>query len=169
MSPDTARISEIIDRARISPYQILILTLCFLIALLDGFDTAIIGYIAPALREEWGLQPAQLSPAFGAGLFGLLIGSLLFGPLADAIGRKRVLLVAVLVFGGCTLASAYAHSIESLTLLRFITGIGLGGAIPTCITLSSEYSPARRRMLMVTLSWSGFTAGLALGLSLIHI
>ncbi|ANM76541.1 sugar (and other) transporter family protein [Serratia marcescens] len=163
MSPDTARISEIIDRARISPYQILILTLCFLIALLDGFDTAIIGYIAPALREEWGLQPAQLSPAFGAGLFGLLIGSLLFGPLADAIGRKRVLLVAVLVFGGCTLASAYAHSIESLTLLRFITGIGLGGAIPTCITLSSEYSPARRRMLMVTLSWSGFTAGLALG------
>lgn len=143
MSPDTARISEIIDRARISPYQILILTLCFLIALLDGFDTAIIGYIAPALREEWGLQPAQLSPAFGAGLFGLLIGSLLFGPIADAIGRKRVLLVAVLVFGGCTLASAYAHSIESLTWLRFITGIGLGGAIPTCITLSSEYSPAR--------------------------
>ena len=163
MSPDTARISEIIDRARISPYQILILTLCFLIALLDGFDTAIIGYIAPALREEWGLQPSQLSPAFGAGLFGLLIGSLLFGPIADAIGRKRVLLVAVLVFGSCTLASAYTHSIESLTLLRFITGIGLGGAIPTCITLSSEYSPARRRMLMVTLSWSGFTAGLALG------
>lgn len=62
MSPDTARISEIIDRAKISPYQILILALCFLIALLDGFDTAIIGYIAPALREEWGLQPAQLSP-----------------------------------------------------------------------------------------------------------
>ncbi|OJH84969.1 4-hydroxybenzoate transporter [Serratia marcescens] len=86
-----------------------------------------------------------------------------FGPIADALGRKRVLLVAVLVFGGCTLASAYTHSIESLTLLRFITGIGLGGAIPTCITLSSEYSPARRRMLMVTLSWSGFTAGLALG------
>ncbi|USQ49014.1 MFS transporter [Serratia marcescens] len=78
-------------------------------------------------------------------MFGLLIGSLLFGPIADAIGRKRVLLVAVLVFGSCTLASAYTHSIESLTLLRFITGIGLGGAIPTCITLSSEYSPARRR------------------------
>ncbi|NLU17223.1 MAG: aromatic acid/H+ symport family MFS transporter [Serratia liquefaciens] len=163
MSQNTARISEIIDNAKISPYQILILTLCFLIVLLDGFDTAIIGYIAPALREEWQLLPAQLSPAFGAGLFGLLLGSLIFGPVADAIGRKRVLLASILIFGGGTLASAYTSSIESLTLLRLITGIGLGGAMPTCITLSSEYSPARRRMIMVTLSWSGFTAGLALG------
>jgi AAHS family 4-hydroxybenzoate transporter-like MFS transporter len=163
MSQNTARISEIIDNAKVSPYQILILSLCFLIVLLDGFDTAIIGYIAPALREEWDLLPAQLSPAFGAGLFGLLLGSLIFGPIADAIGRKRVLLVSILIFGGGTLASAYTHSIESLTLLRLITGIGLGGAMPTCITLSSEYSPARRRMIMVTLSWSGFTAGLALG------
>ena len=163
MSQNTARISEIIDNAKISPYQILIFSLCFLIVLLDGFDTALIGYIAPALREEWSLLPAQLSPAFGAGLLGLLIGSLIFGPVADAIGRKRVLLVSILIFGGGTLASAYTHSIESLTLLRLITGIGLGGAMPTCITLSSEYSPARRRMIMVTLSWSGFTAGLALG------
>ncbi|SMB48207.1 Gallate transporter [Serratia proteamaculans] len=163
MSQNTARISEIIDNAKISPYQILILSLCFLIVLLDGFDTAVIGYIAPALREEWSLLPAQLSPAFGAGLLGLLIGSLIFGPVADAIGRKRVLLVSILIFGGGTLASAYTYSIESLTLLRLITGIGLGGAMPTCITLSSEYSPARRRMIMVTLSWSGFTAGLALG------
>lgn len=163
MNQNTARIGEIIDNAKISPYQIVILTLCFLIVLVDGFDTAAIGYIAPVLREEWGLLPAQLSPAFGAGLFGLLVGSLVFGPIADAIGRKRVLLVSVLVFGVGTLASAYTHSIESLTVLRFITGIGLGGAMPTCITLSSEYSPARRRMIMVTLSWSGFTAGLALG------
>uniref|UniRef100_A0A653BD00 Major facilitator superfamily (MFS) profile domain-containing protein n=1 Tax=Ectopseudomonas oleovorans TaxID=301 RepID=A0A653BD00_ECTOL len=92
----------------------------------------------------------------------MLIGSLVFGPIADAIGRKRVLIVSVFIFGAGTLASAYTHSIESLTVLRFITGIGLGGAMPTCITLSSEYSPARRRMIMVTLSWSGFTAGLAL-------
>lgn len=163
MTQQTARIGEIIDNSKISPYQIAILVLCFLIVLVDGFDTAAIGYIAPALREEWGLLPAQLSPAFGAGLIGLLIGSLVFGPVADAIGRKRVLLVSVLIFGAGTLASAYSDSIETLTILRLITGIGLGGAMPTCITLSSEYSPARRRMIMVTLSWSGFTAGLALG------
>ncbi|MCY1285969.1 3-hydroxybenzoate transporter MhbT [compost metagenome] len=163
MNQSVVRIGEIIDSAKVSPYQVVVLTLCFLIVLVDGFDTAVIGYIAPSLREEWGLQPAQLSPAFGAGLFGLLAGSLVFGPIADAVGRKRVLIISVLVFGVGTLASAYTQSIESLTVLRFITGIGLGGAMPTCITLSSEYSPARRRMIMVTLSWSGFTAGLALG------
>lgn len=159
----SVRIGDIIDDAKISVYQIVILILCFMIVLVDGFDTAVIGYIAPSLKDTWGLAPAQLAPVFGAGLFGLMIGSLVFGPIADALGRKRVLLMSVFVFGACTLASAYSTSIEMLTALRFLTGLGLGGAMPTCITLTSEYSPARRRMIMVTLSWSGFTAGLALG------
>ncbi|HDS1733279.1 aromatic acid/H+ symport family MFS transporter [Pseudomonas sp. BP8] len=159
----SVRIGDIIDGAKISVYQVIILTLCFMIVLVDGFDTAVIGYIAPALREEWGLSPVQLAPVFGAGLFGLMIGSLFFGPIADALGRKRILLLSVFLFGMCTLISAYSPSVEILTVLRFLTGLGLGGAMPTCITLTSEYSPARRRMIMVTLSWSGFTAGLALG------
>lgn len=163
MHERSAKVSEIIDAAPLSLYQIAILSMCFLIVLIDGFDTAVIGYIAPSLREEWAVSPTQLAPVFGAGLFGLMLGSLVFGPVADAIGRKRVLLICVTIFGATTLLSAYANSIETLTLLRLVTGIGLGGAMPTCITLSSEYSPARRRMIMVTLSWSGFTAGLALG------
>ncbi|MFV2921209.1 MFS transporter, partial [Pseudomonas alloputida] len=163
MNATPIRIGEIIDRAKISPYQIAILSMCFIIVLIDGFDTAAIGYIAPSLREEWGLEPRQLSPVFGAGLFGLMVGSLMLGPIADAVGRKRVLLSSILVFGLATLASAYTQTIESLTILRFVTGIGLGGAMPACIALSAEYSPKRRRMILVTLSWSGFTAGLALG------
>lgn len=163
MHQRSAKVSDIIDAAPLSLYQVAILSMCFLIVLIDGFDTAVIGYIAPSLREEWGVLPTQLAPVFGAGLFGLMLGSLVFGPVADAIGRKRVLLICVTLFGATTLLSAYANSIETLTVLRLVTGIGLGGAMPTCITLSSEYSPARRRMIMVTLSWSGFTAGLALG------
>ena len=163
MNSKTANIGEMIDNNRISGYQIMVLVLCFLVVLIDGFDTAVIGYIAPALRQEWGLQPSQLSPAFGAGLMGLMVGAFVFGPVADAYGRKKVLLLSVLIFGLGTLASAYSTSIDMLTALRFLTGIGLGGAMPTCITLSSEYSPARRRMIMVTLSYSGFTTGLALG------
>lgn len=163
MNGKTANIGAMIDNNRISGYQVMVLVLCFLVVLVDGFDTAVIGYIAPALRQEWGLQPAQLSPAFGAGLLGLMVGAFIFGPVADAYGRKKVLLVSVLIFSLGTLASSYSTSIDMLTALRFLTGIGLGGAMPTCITLSSEYSPARRRMIMVTLSYSGFTTGLALG------
>lgn len=159
----TADIGTIIDNGKLSRFQIGVLIMCFLIVLVDGFDTAVIGYIAPALKKEWALEASQLAPAFGAGLFGLMCGSFLLGPVADTIGRKKVLLVSVLVFSLGTFASAHAQSIDMLIALRFVTGIGLGGAMPTCITLSSEYSPARHRMLMVTLSFSGFTTGLALG------
>ncbi|MHC8366916.1 MFS transporter [Pseudomonas sp. ZT5P21] len=133
MNPDNTRIGEIIDNAKISPYQIVILALCFLIVLVDGFDTAVIGYIAPSLREEWVLMPIQLSPVFGTGLSGMMTGSLILGPIADAFGRKSVLLISGPVFGLATLASAFTHSIESLTALRFITGIGPDGAMPACI------------------------------------
>ncbi|QIH09544.1 MULTISPECIES: MFS transporter [unclassified Pseudomonas] len=154
---------EIIDRSPVSALQIRVLLLCFLILVMDGFDTAAIGYIAPELIRNWGIERAQLAPAFGAGLFGMLLGSFCFGPLADRLGRKSVLLICVLIFALGTLASALSPSIEVLAGLRCITGIGLGGVLPNCITLSSEYSPARRRMLLVTLSYSGFTLGLALG------
>lgn len=163
MNARTADIGAILDEGRLSRFQIVVLLLCFLVVLVDGFDTAVIGYIAPALRKEWALQPSQLSAVFGAGLFGLMCGSFLLGPVADTIGRKKVLLLSVVVFSLGTFVSAQSQSIGMLTALRFITGIGLGGAMPTCITLSSEYSPARHRMLMVTLSFSGFTTGLALG------
>ncbi|MBW9105078.1 MFS transporter [Paraburkholderia phenoliruptrix] len=162
MNGRTADIDTIIDTGKVSRFQTVILIMCFLVVLVDGFDTAVVGYIAPSLRGEWGLVANQLSPAFGAGLLGLMCGSFLVGPLADTYGRKKVLLLSVLVFGLATLASAASNSIGMFIALRFVTGIGLGGAMPTCITLSSEYSPARCRMLMVTLSSSGFAFGLAL-------
>lgn len=159
----TQHLSELIDRSPLGALQIRVLLLCFLIVLLDGFDTAAIGYIAPELIHSWNIERAQLAPAFGAGLFGMLLGSFCFGPLADRHGRKVVLLTCVAIFGLGTLATALSPNIEVLSILRFVTGIGLGGVLPNCITLSSEYSPARRRMLLVTLSYSGFTLGLALG------
>lgn len=156
-------ISEIVDHHPLSRFQMGVLFLCFLVAGMDGFDTAAIGYVAPALRQEWGLQSAQLVPAFGAGLVGLMIGSFVFGPLADRVGRRKVMLLSVLVFGIGALVSAHAPDIWTLILLRLFTGLGLGGAMPVCLTLSAEYSPARYRMILVTMSWMGFTAGLAAG------
>ncbi|MGI4717316.1 MAG: MFS transporter [Janthinobacterium lividum] len=159
----TVTIDEIISSTKLSGYQISVLVLCFIIVAIDGFDTASIGYIAPALRQEWGLTPAQLGPAFGAGLFGLMIGAFLMGPIADRIGRKAAILMSMFVFGVGTLVSALSTSLEMLTALRFLIGIGLGGAMPICIALTSEFSPQKQRVFLVTLSFCGFTAGFALG------
>lgn len=159
----TIDVTTFINQQKLSGYQIHIVVLCFLIVAIDGFDTAAIGFIAPALRAEWQLSPAQLAPVFGAGLFGLMLGALLIGPFADRFGRKPVLLVSVFIFGLMCLLSAFAPDLQTLVILRFITGLGLGGAMPNAITLTSEYCPDRRRSVMVTTMFCGFTLGSALG------
>ncbi|CFB63979.1 MFS transporter [Pandoraea apista] len=150
-------------REPMTALQRLTLFLCFLIVATDGFDVASVGYVAPLLKHQWSLSPAQLGPVFGAGLFGLTIGSFLFGPLADRIGRKRVIMISMLLFGIGSLACAWSPSVGVLVFLRFLTGAGLGGAMPNAITLSSEYSPAHNRAWLVTLMFCGFTLGLACG------
>jgi AAHS family 4-hydroxybenzoate transporter-like MFS transporter len=156
-------VQEFIDAHPLSVLQKVLLVLCFLVVAVDGFDTAIIGFIAPAIRAEWGLQIAQLGPLFAAGLFGLMIGAFAAGPLADRHGRKTLLVASMLLFGGASLASALSTGLQSLTWLRFATGVGLGGAMPTTITVASEYCPRARRSSLVTLMFCGFTIGSAMG------
>lgn len=156
-------VQKFINSHKLSAVQIITLLLCFFIVAVDGFDTTAIGFIAPAIRAEWGLSPAQLAPVFGAGLAGLMAGAFLFGPLADRFGRKSILLVCVAFFGAASLVSAYSTSVDMLTVLRFLTGLGLGGAMPNSVTLSSEYAPEKHRSVLVTTMFCGFTLGSALG------
>lgn len=161
--PSTIDVASFIDQRRVSPYQIMIVVLCFLIVAIDGFDTAAIGFIAPAIRAQWQLAPAQLAPVFGAGLFGLMVGALTIGPFADRFGRRTVLLLSVFFFGLMSLVSAWSTSLDMLIVLRFLTGLGLGGAMPNAITLTAEYCPEKRRSLLVMTMFCGFTVGSALG------
>ncbi|GGH66707.1 MFS transporter [Comamonas phosphati] len=156
-------VQQFINQHKFSRTQFITLLLCFLIVAVDGFDTASIGFIAPAIREEWGVSPADLAPLFGAGMFGMMLGALGFGPLADRIGRKTTLMICVAFFGLASLASAWSPNLQVLLVLRFFTGLGLGGAMPNAVTLSSEYSPNKHRNVLVTTMFCGFTMGSALG------
>lgn len=153
----------LIDNAPISKYQWMIAIVCFLIVFVDGIDTAAMGFIAPALTQDWGIDRSQLGPVMSAALGGMIIGALVSGPTADRFGRKIVLAVAMLIFGGFTLASAYADNLNQLVVLRFLTGIGLGAAMPNAATLFSEYCPTRVRSLMVTCMFCGYNLGMATG------
>jgi MFS transporter, AAHS family, 4-hydroxybenzoate transporter len=163
LGPRLIDVQAFIDAHALSAVQKRLLLLCFLVVGIDGFDTALIGFIAPAIRAEWALGVAQLGPLFAAGLVGLMIGALAVGPLADRHGRKTMLAASMVVFGLATLASSRSGSLWTLTWLRFLTGVGLGGAMPTSITLASEYCPAPRRASLVTMMFCGFTIGSALG------
>jgi AAHS family 4-hydroxybenzoate transporter-like MFS transporter len=159
----TIDVQDFIDTTPFARVQKRLLFLCFLVVGLDGFDVAIIGHIAPYLRAEWGLDVASLGPLFAAGLFGLMVGAFIVGPLADRVGRKTMLVWSVGCFGAASVASAFSPDIVSLHWLRLLTGLGLGGAMPTAITLTSEYSPSTRRSSLVTVMFCGFTIGSALG------
>lgn len=146
-----------------SSFQWVIFGLCFFIVLLDGFDTAAIGYVAPVLITEWGVTRPALAPVLSAALFGLAAGALCSGPLADRFGRKAVLVGSVLVIGVACLASASSGSLSQLVVWRFVTGLGLGAAMPNAVTLMSEYCPEGRRATLTNAMFCGFPLGAAFG------
>lgn len=156
-------VQTFLNRNRFSTMQWLTFALCFLVVMLDGFDTAAIGYIAPSLIKEWGVTKPALAPVLSTALFGTAAGALLAGPLADRLGRKRVLVSSVFLFGAACLASAYSSNLAELSVLRFITGIGLGAAMPTAVTLMSEYCPEQRRSMLINAMFCGFPLGAAFG------
>jgi AAHS family 4-hydroxybenzoate transporter-like MFS transporter len=160
---DAIHIQTLLDAQPFSRFQWLLFTLCFLTVLLDGFDTGTVGFVAPSLLKEWSVDKPALAPVLSGALFGLAAGALFAGPLADRFGRKRVLVTSVAIFGLASLACAFAHSLTQLTITRFITGIGLGAAMPNAVTLMSEYCPAKRRATLTNAMFCGFPLGAALG------
>ncbi|PTB22385.1 aromatic acid/H+ symport family MFS transporter [Trinickia symbiotica] len=156
-------IQTFIDERPFGGFQWLIFCMCFVIVLLDGFDTASIGFIAPSVLTEWHLTKPDLAPVLSAALFGLACGALTSGPLSDRVGRRAVLLTSVFLFGIACLASAFSSSIGQLTALRFVTGVGLGAAMPNAVTMMGEFCPNRRRSTVINLMFCGFPLGAALG------
>lgn len=139
--------------------------LCLLAAMLEGFDIASMGVAAPTMMPDLGLSREEAGAAFSAGPLGLFVGALMAGPFADRLGRKPVLLVSVLVFGLFSLLTAWAPNLDVLLLIRFLCGVGLGGAMPMLLAMSSELAGEKRKALTVGL----VTAGLPLGGALVGL
>src|SRR4030088_869018 len=156
-------VAEFIDQQPVGGFQIRLLLTCAAVLFLDSFHTQSIGYVAPALAREWGLSKGALGPVFSAGLFGLMIGALVFGPLADRIGRKKIIIFSTLAFGIGALVTAFVQDVNTLLAMRFLTGLGLGGAMPNTIAMTSEFNPRRRRATMVMIMFCGFSVGGAAG------
>ncbi len=152
-----------LDKRPFSRFQIRTLALLILLLVCDGYDAQLLGFVVPSLAKAWDTPKAAFGIIFTCNLIGLTIGSLLLTPLADKFGIRKTLLSCVLLFAGLTLLSAWAHNIETLAAIRFLCGIGMGGAMPSAMALMADYAPPRWKTLCVTLAACGFSLGGAAG------
>ncbi|MGP2519963.1 MFS transporter [Pantoea ananatis] len=162
-SVESVDVRRLINQGALSSGQIRLIVLCFIVVALDGMDIAIMGFIAPSLKASWNVTNHQLGVVISAALIGLALGAMIAGPLADRFGRRLMIIFSVLFFGLWTLVTAFSHSIEQMILFRFLTGLGLGAAMPNVSTLVAEYAPERRRSFIITVVFCGFTFGAASG------
>jgi AAHS family 4-hydroxybenzoate transporter-like MFS transporter len=139
--------------------QFKVVVLCFLAILFDGIDTTAIGVVVPTLARSWAVQPAAFTAAFLATNLGAVVGYLACGPIADRIGRRPLIIVSVIWFGVCTLLTVVVDSVTALWLLRFVTALGLGGAVPTGIAQAADYAPVKYRDAMTVAVTTGLAAG----------
>jgi AAHS family 4-hydroxybenzoate transporter-like MFS transporter len=152
-------VGALVDTTKIGLFNITVLVLGALILFVDGFDTLVIAFITPQLARAWDIPHSLLGPIFSSGLVGLLVGYLLVSPLSSRFGHKRTIIASVLLFGVLTALTTLALDVPFLILFRFLTGIGLGGAIPSAVALTGEYCPRSRRSTFITFMYTGYSLG----------
>jgi MFS transporter, AAHS family, 4-hydroxybenzoate transporter len=156
-------VTRLIDDSPLTRFQIGVIACCALVNLFDGADTQSIGVAAPFIAAELGIEIANFKWIFSSTLVGATLGAATFGPLADRFGRKTLLIVAAVLIGVFTVLTALATSVPMLIGFRVLAGLGLGGATPCFIALTSEYAPARLRATLVTVMWAAFPLGGLIG------
>ncbi len=159
MAMNTVNVNDVIDKAEFKTFHFKVVLLCLVIILFDGYDLAINGVTLPLLMKDWGLSAVQAGMLASTALAGMMFGAMLFGTLADKIGRKKVILTCVVLFSGFTFAGGFASNPTEFGALRFLAGLGIGGVLPNLVALTSEYAPQRLRATLVTTMFSGYAVG----------
>ncbi|CAO3440966.1 MFS transporter [Azospirillum endophyticum] len=163
-------VTEAIDNAPFGGFQWMVAVVCGSVLIVDGYDVFVAGTVLPALMTEWGLSKPQAGTLQAWALFGMMFGALIFGSLADKIGRKKGIAICFALFTLSTLLAGFASSPTQFGIFRFVAGLGCGGLMPNTAALMNEYAPKRLRSTMVALMFSGYSlggmvaAGLGIGL-----
>lgn len=132
-----------IDNKKLGGYQLAVICLCAATLVFDGFDNQTIGLLAPSIAKDLHLSVVQFGVVFSSGLFGWMVGALSMGPVSDRFGRRRTVIISAILFGLFTLVTTRATSITEFTVFWFLTGLGLGGAVPNALALATEFAPSR--------------------------
>jgi MFS transporter, AAHS family, 4-hydroxybenzoate transporter len=156
-------VAEIIDQQPLSRFQITTIGLCALVMVLDGFDTQCIGFLVPSIAETFQLSLKAFTPVFAWALIGFMTASMIMGPVADRWGRKWPVVISTLIFATFALLTGRATSFREVIFFRALTGLGLGGAMPNVVALTSEYAPKRLQRVFVSTLFLGMPLGALLG------
>lgn len=152
-------VHQVIDNARFSRFHWMVMALCALLLIFDGYDLFIFGVVLPAIMQEWNLTPLQAGALGSYALFGMMFGALSFGTLADRIGRKKGIAICFVLFSSATILNGFASSPTEFGIFRFIAGLGCGGLMPNAVALMNEYAPKRLRSTLVAVMFSGYSLG----------
>ncbi|MEX3954151.1 MFS transporter [Paraburkholderia sp. EG287B] len=152
-------VHELVDEARFNGFHLTILIWCMLITAIDGYDLTVTGIALPSIMKEMGVSAVTAGFMTSSALFGMMFGSFFLGALSDKIGRRWTLAICVFLFSAFTAAAGFTSEPYSFSVLRFISGLGLGGAMPNVIAQMSEYSPKKTRGFVTTMMYSGYGIG----------
>lgn len=152
-------IPDVVENLKFSSTRFLILISCLFVMFFDGYDFTLLGYIAPALMRHFEVSKAAFGWTISASVFGYMAGAFLLGQFGDRFGRKPSILIGVALFSALTIACTFAGSIRSFAVMRFLAGVGLGGAVPNAVALVTEYTPKIKATAMIGVLFLGYTLG----------
>ncbi len=162
-TPRTIDINDVIERIGLQRLAIFVLILAFVMMMADGYDFGTLSLAAPAILKEWKIARTEMGAVFSITFIGLLVGSLIYGWIADRFGRRFTIIFGVFNFAIPILLTIWATTVTQLSILRFIGGVGMGGIVPIAYTLVSEYAPRRMRSTVTVITNAGYNIGAALG------
>ena len=152
-------IGQLIDERPLRPIQIIVMILSFLIVWLDGYHIQSMALVVSSISAEWSVKTTDFKLVLSSALIGILVGSATIASLGDRWGRRKILMVSMVIIGISSIGTGFATGMAHLVFWRFVTGLGLGASIANATALTSDYVPSKRRAALVTLMFSGVSIG----------